>query len=210
MIRRPNNWNEVQEFTNRPKLPNGAYVCRIKKAVIQSTSGNNDLLCILFDIIEGEYKDFYSKDFEANTSNDKKWRGVLRYWLPIDDGSENGEITKRKFKGLVTSLEKSNQGYVFDWNENSMAGKIVGVLFRNEEWEMNGKTGWAVRPFCALSVDTVRSGEYTLPNDKPLKTNATASAASVGAAYGSTYVPSAYSAPAPQFEAMSGDDDLPF
>lgn len=201
MIRRPNNWNEVQEFTNRPKLPVGAYVCRIKNAVVQVTAGSSDMLCILFDIIEGEYKDYYGKDFDSNTAQNKKWRGVLRYWLPLDDGTENDEMTKRTFKGLVTSLEKSNPGYVFDWNEASMKGKIVGILFRNEEWEMDGKKGWAVRPFRAISVDTVRSGEFTIPNDKPLKTSTAATT--------SAYVPSAYNAPA-QFVEVADDDDLPF
>ena len=68
----------------------------------------------------------------------------------------------------MTSVEKSNPGYLFDWNEASLAGKQIGVLYRNEEWEYNGKSGWAVRPFRAISTDSVRDGDYTLPNDKPL------------------------------------------
>lgn len=168
MIRRPNNWNEVQEFADRPKLPLGAYVCKVKKAVVQNNS-YGDQLCILFDIAEGEHKGFYDEEFKLNTQKDKKWKGVLRVWIPKDDGSEKDELTKRAFKGVVTSFEKSNPGYVWNWDENSLAGKMIGVLFRDEEWEYNGKHGWAVRPFRALSVDTVRNGEYTIPEEKPLK-----------------------------------------
>lgn len=168
MIRKPNNWNEVKEFTDRPKLPLGAYVCRIKKAVIQSNE-YGESLCLLFDIVEGDYRNFYEADFKANTQQDKKWKGVLRQFLPKDDGSEKDEWTKSGFKGMCTSFEKSNPGYVWNWDENSLVGKLVGILFRNEEWKYDGKHGWAVRPFRAISVDSVRSGDFTLPKDKPLK-----------------------------------------
>ena len=168
MIRKPNNWNEVKEFTDRPKLTLGAYVCKVKKAVVQGTD-YGDQLCLLFDIIEGDFKNYFDNDFKANQNQDKKWKGVLRQWLPKDDGSDKDEWTKSSFKGMVTAFEKSNPGYQFDWNEASLVGKMVGILFRNEEWEYNNQTGWAVRPFKAISVDSVRSGDVTLPKDKPLK-----------------------------------------
>lgn len=201
MIKRPTNWNEVKEFTGRPKLPLGAYVCRVKKVAVQSTD-YGDQLCVLFDICEGEFKDFFNNEFVANTMEDQKWKGVLRQFLPKDDGSEKDEWTKSSFKGMVTSFEKSNPGYQFDWNEASLVGKLVGILFRNEEWEYGGKTGWAVRPFKALSVDSVRSGDFTLPKDKPLKNRPND--------YGFTN-------PMPNFPEYSGfaplpdtSDDLPF
>lgn len=168
MINRPKNWDNVQAFSDRPKLPVGAYVCRIKKAVVQN-SGYGDQLCILFDIEDGEYAGFYANEFKSNQREDKKWKGVLRQFLPKDDGSEKDEWTKSSFKGLVTSIESSNRGYQWNWDENSLAGKEIGIIFRNEEWEYEGKTGWAVRPFRATSVDTVQDGDYTLPKDKPLK-----------------------------------------
>lgn len=167
MITRPNNWNEVKEFTDRPKLPLGAYVCKVKKAVVQAND-YGEQLCLLFDIAEGDFKDYYSEDFKANTNEDKKWRGVLRQWLPRNDGSEKDEWTKSSFKGMVTSFEKSNPGYQWNWDEASLAGKMVGIIFRNEEWDYNNQTGWAVRPFRATAVDSVRSGVVKLPKDKPL------------------------------------------
>ena len=203
MIKRPNNWNEVKEFSDRPKLPLGAYVCRVKKAAVQSTD-YGDQLCVLFDICEGEFKDFFNTEFAANTMEDKKWKGVLRQWLPKDDGSEKDEWTKSSFKGMVTSFEKSNPGYQFDWNEASLVGKLIGILFRNEEWEYGGKTGWAVRPFRAISVDSVRSGDFTLPNDKPLKHRPND--------YGFTSpAPNAYPESFSSFAPIDGaDNDLPF
>lgn len=168
MIKKPNNWESVQAFSNRPKLPLDAYVCKVVKGVVQ-TNDYGDQLCVLFDIAEGEQTGFYAKEFKSNTMKDKKWKGVLRVWLPRDDGSEKDEFTKSALKGFVTSIENSNPGYQWDWNENSLAGKLLGIMFRNEEWEFNGKHGWAVRPLRAMSADTVRSGDYTLPDPKPLK-----------------------------------------
>lgn len=194
MIRKPNNWNEVQEFSDRQKLPLGAYVCKVKQVRIQDNSFG-DQLCMLFDISEGEYAGFFQKDYNGNTAQDKKWRGVLRVWIPNDDGSEKDEITKRSFKGMVTAFEKSNPGYQWNWNENSLVGKEVGILFRNEEWDYNGKHGWAVRPFRTISVDTVRDESYTLPKDKPL--SATTNVAPTNPNLGNGYV---------EVE----DDELPF
>lgn len=176
MIQKPRNWDEVQEFSDRVKLPVGAYVCKVKQVRVQDNSYGSTL-CLLFDINEGEYAGYYQKDYAGNTAADKKWRGVLRVWLPKDDGSEKDEMTKSSFKGMVTAFEKSNLGYQWDWNENSLVGKTIGILFRNEEWDYNGKHGWAVRPFRAISSISVRDEDYTIPKDKPLNNNHSAAPA---------------------------------
>lgn len=171
MIKKPHNWNEVKEFSDRAKLPLGAYVCQTSQCRVVDTDYGSQL-AILFDIYEGEYKGFYAADFASNTQQDKKWKGVLRVWLPKDDGSEKDELTKSIFKGMVTSFENSNLGYAWDWNEKTLEKKLIGIVFRNEEWEYNGKTGWAVRPFRAVSVESVRTDNFTIPRDKPLATKA--------------------------------------
>ena len=207
MIRRPNNWNEVKEFSDRQQLPLGAYVCKVKKAAVQNNQ-YGDQLCILFDIVEGEFSGFFNEEYKNNTYDNKKWKGVLRLFIPKDDGSEKDEWTKRTFKGMTAAFEKSNIGYVWNWDENSLAGKMVGILFRNEEWENDeGKSGWTVRPFRALSVDSVRSEDFRLPKDKPLKKNESAGGYGTGSGYS---VPD-YSAPASDFALLNDDDaQLPF
>lgn len=193
MIKKPNNWESVQTFSERPKLPVGAYVCKIKNAVVKN-DGYGDQLCILFDIVDGEYAGFYAADFKANQREDKKWKGVLRYWLAKDDGSEKDEWTKSSFKGLITSIENSNRGYIWNWDESTLAGKEIGIVFRNEEWEYSGKTGWTARPYRATSVDSVADGSFTIPKDKPLKNKATgdfggytAPVPNYGGSYGDSY-----------------------
>ena len=203
MIRKPNDWENVQAFGERRSLPVGAYICKIIQAVVRD-SGYGDQLNIVFDISEGEYAGFFKDGFDSNPREDKKWKGVLRQFLPKDDGSEKDGWTKSSLKGLITAIEESNPGYTWNWDERTLAGKVIGIIFRNEEWEYDGKTGWATRPFRACSTDAVYDGRYMLPKDKPLKNNA---APALYPVYGSVSTP----APVNDY-AMYGDDDdnLPF
>lgn len=190
MIQRPSNWNEVQAPTEGRKLDITAAVAGIKQAVVQ-TDDFGAKLCILFDICEGDYTGWYQEDFNAQQprpGEEKRWKGVLRLWLPKNDGSEQDEWTIRTLKGFTTAIEKSNPGYQWNWDERSLAGKYIGILYRNEEWDFNGSTGWSKRPYRAISVDSVREGSFRAPKDKPLKrdTAPSYSAPSYGS-YGDSY-----------------------
>lgn len=199
MIMMPKNWNEVKEFSDRAKLPLGAYVCLVKQCRVQDTNYGSQL-AILFDINEGEYKGYFADEFAANQQQDKKWKGILRIWLPKDDGSEKDEFTKSVLKGMVTAFENSNLGFAWNWNEKSLEGKQIGILFRNEEWEYEGKSGWAVRPFRAISAASVLEGKFTLPKDKPLTNKS-----------GASYQAPAYMPPSDTNGFVVVDDDeIPF
>lgn len=164
------NYNETQTFTERPTLPVGGYIAKIKKAAVRTyIDGEIEKLEIAFDIAEGEYKDFFANDLKLQTGEDKKWKGVLRLYIPTDDGSDRDNTTKSIFKGNIEAVEDSNNGYHWDWEEKNLTGKTVGVLFRNEEWEYDGKHGWKAQPFKFIAASKVREGKFTLPKDKPLK-----------------------------------------
>ena len=167
MIRKPQNWENVQVMTDRAKLPVGAYVCKVKQVGIQHND-YGDQLAILFDIAEGDHKDFYSREFQQNPNQNKKWKGVIRIWLPKDDGSDKDEKTKRLFKGMVTSFEESNPGFHWNWDESTLVGKTIGIIYRNEEWEYNGRTGWTTEAAGADSIDSIRDGKFYHYKDKPL------------------------------------------
>ena len=168
------NYETTRTITDAPKLPAGGYVCRIMAAKVATYGGKDgrpsyEKLEIAFDITEGEYKDFYKNDFDANTHEDKKWKGVLRLSVPTDNGSDADEWAKRVFRTCIEAVEDSNPGYHWDWNEAGLKGKDVGCLFRNEEWEYNGKSGWKAMPFRFIPVSDAREGKIKVPKDKPLK-----------------------------------------
>lgn len=190
MINRPNNWDDVRAYSgSRQKLPAGAYVCDIIQAVVQSNNYGQQL-CVLVDINSGEWAGYYAENFDNNQRENKKWKGVLRLWLPVNDGSDKDEFTKSILKGFITAVEESNRGYTWNWDERTLVKKEIGVLFRNEEWEWNGKSGWTAKPFRAISVDSVADGNFTVPKDKPLKNKVEPAP---------TYPAPDYSSPAPSF-----------
>lgn len=173
MTMRPiNNWNNVKPISDRPKLPVGGYVCKIMDAEVKEFNGSNgpfERLLISLDIYEGEYNGFYAEDYRSQQYEDKKWGCVYSLYVPTDDGSERDEFTKRKLKSFTDAVEDSNPGYHWDWNENGLKGKTVGMVFRNEEWEWNGNTGWKVKPFIPKSADDIRAGNFKMPEDKSLQ-----------------------------------------
>lgn len=154
------------------KLPKGAYEVKIEQAKVTTYTGKDgssfEKLEIAFDIDKGEYAGYYRRNLESQQQEDKKWKGVLRIYVPKDDGSEKDQWTKRKFKAIIQAIEDSNPGYHWDWNESGLKGKIVGCIFQWKEWAMNGKSGWFANPYNFIDVAKVRSGEFKLPDDKPL------------------------------------------
>jgi len=176
MIDKIDNWDSIQIVTSIKKLPVGAYVCRIKQANVEETDYGMRL-AIAFDISDGEYAGYFQKEFDSNPANIKKWKGVLRQFLPKNDGSDKDGWSIAALKALITSIENSNSGYKWNWDEQTLRGKMVGITFRNEEWEYetNGelKHGWSVKPFRACSVNSVEDGTAYIPKDKPLKNRAT-------------------------------------
>lgn len=167
------NYDDVQAYTDFEKLPNGAYEVKIKKTKVttyksKSSGEEYQKLEIAFDICAGDWAGYYQKDLDNQQQEDKRWKGVLRLTVPQDDGSERDEVTKRIFKAAMIAIEDSNPGYHWDWNEAGLAGKVVGMLTRWEEWAYNGKTGWTARPFKFTDIAKVREGDVKLPKDKPL------------------------------------------
>ena len=174
-----NNYDTTQTISARAQLPVGAYICQILKAeekVYSSSKGEWHKLEVSFDISEGEHKDFYANDYRAQSGEDKKWKGVLRMNIPTDDGSEADGWTKRSFKTNILAIEESNNGYHWDWNEAQLKGKTIGIVFRSEEWEYNGKRGWRTAPFKMVPAADVKSGNVKIPDPKPLNGKAASQA----------------------------------
>lgn len=174
-MKKPQNWETIQAARDRLPLPAGAYQVKILDARQEDVSANNDPNTILFsvlkiglDITEGEFAGYYQADFDAQQREDKRWKGVLRQYLPKDDGTEKDGWTASSLKAMVEAVEESNPGFHFDWDEKKLKGKVAGCLFRNEEWAFDGRSGWTVRPCKLISLDALKSGKFRMPKDKPL------------------------------------------
>ena len=151
----------------REQLPAGGYVCQILSAKVESNDWG-DQLVIAHDVCEGEFEGIFKRDYDNNDREDKKWRGTFRLKLPKDDGSEQDAWKKRSFNAFIWAIEQSNPGFTWDWDEKKLKGKKVGLLYRNEEWAMEGRSGWTTKAAGSESVENIRNGKFKMLKDKPL------------------------------------------
>lgn len=174
-MKKRNSFNRENVYKETEKLPVGGYVVKIINAKEEEFSWGSRL-AIAFDIEEGEHKGFYKRNFDNQQGEDKKWKGVFRLNIPKEDGSEEDEWTQKKFNTSIVNIEDSNPGYFFDWDETKLKGKIVGALFNNKEYEINGRTGFFTNCHSLVTAETIRSGKFTIPKDTLLQNRPAGSA----------------------------------
>lgn len=170
-IKRFNDYNETQAYTDFQQLPKDGYVLRIMGAEVCENS-KGEYIKISCDIAEGEYKDFYANEYRNQQQEDKKWHCNYLLNVPNDDGSEQDGWTKRRFKTVIAALEDSNPGYHFDWDEKKFKGKLVGGLFNEREYEANDRTVKRTTNLAQMcAVEKIRLKTFKLPKDKLLQNN---------------------------------------
>lgn len=167
MIPRFNNYDAVKAYTETQQLPKGGYVLKVLAAELETTSKGGYAVKISFDVAEGLFKDFFKVQYKENTSEDKKWKGVTRIYIPSDS---DPEWAQRRFKTTMGAFEDSNEGFHFAWDETKLKGLLIGGVFNLKEWEYEGKTGWATHFKSFYSVDAIRNEKFKIPEDEPLKT----------------------------------------
>ena len=143
-----------------PMLPAGPYVARIINVKIDGEEPDQSLILRL-DIAEGEYEGYYTKRYKAEDSktNSKyptRYKGDLRIRIPNKDNPRAlyPESDIRRFNDAIYRIETSNPGYRWDWNENGLIGKIVGVNVREGMYNDSAYT----KPYRLEIADDVRRG----------------------------------------------------
>lgn len=148
------------DLAGGPKLPAGAYVCKVLGVRYEAgENGNSDRIAIQFDIAEGDQKDFFKNQYEANTSEDKKWKGKTAVYIPKDDGSESDGWTKNTFAKWTKAFEDSNSGYTWDWDENKWKGLEVGIVFGETGTVIENKPVVYTEARFAIPTSQVREGK---------------------------------------------------
>ena len=122
--------------------PVGCYEAEIKAVRFVQADGNTqnrDVIELMIDITEGEYKGRYMEvynDQKERFGDTIKYKGVFRLTPPVD-GDEDWR--KRNFEGNLWCVEQSNPGYSWDWDENKLKGKKVGINVRKRLYTFNGQ-----------------------------------------------------------------------
>lgn len=155
-------FNEAPAYTGEIlTLPSGLYKCVIKQVSVVKDQKGREQIAILFDIADGEWKGFYQKQFDARkqTSSDAKWGGIYKQLTH--------DASLPFFKGIIASVEKSNSGYKWDWNEKGLSGKIFGGVFGREEFlDSNNEKRMATKCVQIRSLDGIKDAK--IPEDKLL------------------------------------------
>lgn len=224
MIKKFAGYDDIQIFEGGASIEPGGYELQIIGAKVEqytskATGATGEILKVAFDIVNNEqYAGFYSTRFKAAKATDPnaKWGGVFDVFIPKDDGSENDAKTKQSFKRFITSVEKSNEGYAWDWNELSLKGKMFGGVFGREEFETKeGERKFATKCRFPRSIESIRTGNFKIPDDKLLKNKSnapyTASLADMGNAYQTPDQLATMSYDnLSDFEVILSDRDVPF
>ena len=150
-------WNEIEAkgMDDFKALPIGAYECKIINAVENhNEESGKTTLKVMVDIASGEFKDYFRKMYENDTRIDRKWNNNAVKYL-----SYTGDNVAF-FKGFIKTIENSNIGYVWDWDETKLKGKKVCGVFQYEEYEkQDGTKGIKVRLNKFRSLDKMKDIE---------------------------------------------------
>lgn len=147
-------------------LPKGAYVVTIKSAKEETWPSGDAVVRIAFDIVEGEYKDFYQKQYDSNTNEDKKWPGDAVFNLNVPTDSSQQYVWDN-WNTFFADLEDSNNGFVFGGDVKTLKGKLIGGKFHNHQSEYNGNVYDHIQMKWTCPADDVRNGKAgKMPKDK--------------------------------------------
>lgn len=159
-------YEEAEASTGEFKrLPAGGYIAKITAV---EDKDDKEYLNITFDIAEGEFKAFYGDEWgKAHPyahsfvrSYKEKALGMFKGFLRAVDASNNTKFEERAKKGFP---------------EGELVGKLVGVLIGYEEYRTDrGEIRQRARVTATRSVDTIRSGDFKVPELKTLGDDQTA------------------------------------
>lgn len=170
---KPSDYDDIKLGGNFRVLPKGGYICRILRAEETQSSSGKPMVHIAFDICDGEYSNYFTdllntRRASADDPTKVKYPFEGQKWIPTTD-YQDSKKTSKQFKSFCTAIEDS--GTEISWDANfsrSLEGATVGVIFRREEQEYNGKRSWRTTPWGFRSAETIEGGDYFIPEDKPL------------------------------------------
>lgn len=152
----------------------GGHYCKIldvktETYINKETKEPFDQLIFKIDICEpDEQAGFYQRKFESDALQDAmtaKWKGFYRITIPVDNSEDR---VKSNFKTLITSVEKSNPGYKWTWDEKTLIGKTFGGVFGLEEFQLPNENRIIAFCRCRFIRSTEKILEVSIPKVKLL------------------------------------------
>jgi hypothetical protein len=129
---KPKNYDSVAASLVFEPLALGGHPCIIKAVEETKTQKTGkDMLKVALDIAEGDPQaGYYADKFANDDRENKKWPCISYIVTEDKDGN-----CSRNLAQFVTSVEESNPGFAFPWDNLAyLKGKKVGGVFGQEEY----------------------------------------------------------------------------
>ena len=161
-MRQINNFENVQASTGEFEKPTAGGYCieirRVEDFPLDPNTGKGDYLRIEYDICEGEFEGYYTKQNER--FGGKWFASFIRSYKDSAAGM---------FKHFVNCVEESNAGYKWSWQEQSLVGKRLGVVLGEEEYVKNdGGVGTKLVVKDIKTLAQIAIGDFKIPSIKKL------------------------------------------
>lgn len=156
-------WEEAKESIGFKRLAPGGYICAISEV---EDVPEKEYIKVCYDVVKGDDAGYFTKQFKADTRENKKWPNVGTFYRSYKDSALG------MFKGFITAVSESNKNFKWDWDEQVLKNKYVGVIIGEEEY-LNGKGEKRIhnRVVNVRSVPTIESGDFDIPELKKLDTS---------------------------------------
>ena len=151
-----NGWEKVKASDDYDRLAPGGYICNI---IGVEDNESKSYLKIEYDIALGEFAGYWNEYAKRSGS----WKG--EFYRSYKDSAAG------MFKGFINAVEASNEGYKWDWREQTLTGKYIGLVIGDEEYIANDgslKTWPKVRT--VKSVQDIKEGRFRVPETKKVET----------------------------------------
>ena len=153
------NWGSVEE-SNFERVVPGGYICIISSVMDEEAK---EYLKIEYDIAEGPLKDYYKNLYASKAF----WGGsFIRSYK---------EAALGFFKSFLVALEKSNGNFradAFNNEPQKLKRLLIGLVLGEEEYKANdGSIKKRLYVAEVRSVDSIRKGDYKVPELKKYQGN---------------------------------------
>jgi hypothetical protein len=163
-MKRIENYENVQASTGEFARPlAGGYVAMItnvEDVPLNPNTNKGDYLKIEYDFAEGEFFAYFS-EFNKKFGYWHRGGSFLKSYK---------ETALGIFKHFTNCIEKSNEGYSWNFDEKTLTGKQIGLVLGEEEYIANdGSIKTRLYVADVRTVDQIRNGDFRIPALKKIK-----------------------------------------
>lgn len=167
MLKKPENYDNIEvnlEFTPISLGGHKGIILGVEEYT-SPISGNTSLKVSVDTSKDDVQPDYFTEQYKSDTRPEKKWSNSAIKYVSLKED----ENCVRMLKGFITSVENSNNGFIYDWNKevDQLKGKKVGLVFGLEEYTNNdGETKTITKLNQFRSIDKIN--EVKIPKVKLL------------------------------------------